>query len=166
MRSDRPAISWPPAAGARDWARPGRGRAATPNAAPPTRKWRRVRRRRLMSGMLSDSSASGEPPLYDRARRGGRLRRAYSVEALPVELHTVTGTLGREGGAGLQSQRLGDEPIEAEAVGFEVRAIRRRRQQMHGDIMRSVRRHRQAERLGEMTDLHEHRHPPAVGHIG
>src|SRR5438093_7064447 len=114
MRSDRPAISWPPAAGARDWARPGRGRAATPNAAPPTRKWRRVRRRRLMSGMLSDSSASGEPPLYDRARRGGRLRRAYSVEALPVELHTVTGTLGREGAAAPRPRRPAEDPTGPE----------------------------------------------------
>jgi hypothetical protein len=54
----------------------------------------------------------------------GMLHRACAdgVESLPVELDAVSGALGRHRRARLQAQRLGDEPIETEAVRLEIGA--------------------------------------------
>ena len=76
------------------------------------------------------------------------------------------GRSGRDGEAVLDPQRIRDNAVEAEAVRLEVGAVRRRGQQVHGDVVGAVRGHRQVERLGEVADLHEDRHAAAVGHVG
>src|SRR5712664_1103412 len=99
----------------RPWARAARARTVVaPRTAPlPRMNCRRLRRGVFMGGMLH------------------RLR-PQRVERLPVELDAVPGPVGGHRRTRLQAQRLGDEAIETEAVRLEVRAIRRRRQQVDG----------------------------------
>src|SRR5439155_3416926 len=137
-------MMWP----RRAWARAARGPAATPRTAPlPRRNRRRLRRGFSMAGCYT-------------------LARPESVESLPVELDAVTGAIGRQRRARLQAQRLGDEPIEPEAVRLEVGTIRRRRQQVDGDVVRAVRRDRKTEGLGQVADFHERGDAAAVRDVG
>ena len=78
----------------------------------------------------------------------------------------MAGPVRGYGSALLEPERLGDVAVEPEAVGLQVRAVRRRREQVHGDVVRAVGRHGQVEGLGEVADLNEHRHPAAVRHVG
>src|SRR5436305_4868 len=63
------------------------------------------------------------------------LARAMGVECLPVELDAVAGSVGRESETVLDPQRLSDEAVETEAVGFEVGTVRHGREQMHGEVV-------------------------------
>ena len=49
---------------------------------------------------------------------------------------------------------------------LEVRAVRHRGEEMHGQVVHAVRGDREIERLGEVRDLNEHRDAAAVRHVG
>src|SRR5690242_19428398 len=90
------------------------------------------------------------------------LPRPDVLERLPVEVDAVAGPVRRHGHPRHDPERLGYEPIEPEAVGLEVRAVRNGGQQVHGDVMGAVRGHGQVEGLGQVADLHECRDAAAV----
>ncbi len=102
----------------------------------------------------------------DRRAAAGGLTRAQARQRLPVERHAMPRTVRRDGAAVLHPERLGDVAVQAEAVRFEVRAVRRGGQQMHAEVVGAVRGHRQVERFGQVADLHEDGHAAAVGDVG
>ena len=77
--------------------------------------------------------------LLHHARLRPRLRQARIVSRPgPVEGDAVAGPVGRDREALLDPQRLGDVALEAEAVRFEIAAVRAGGEQMHGHVMRAM----------------------------
>ena len=59
-------------------------------------------------------------------------------QGFEIELNTVTGPLRRQRKSFFNAQRIFDVAIQAETMGLEIRAIRRRREALHRDIMGTV----------------------------
>jgi len=74
-----------------------------------------------------------------------------SLQRFPIELHAVARRIRGNGTALLEPKRLGDVAVEPESVGLQIRAVRHRREQVNGNIVRAVRRYRQVEGLCEMA---------------
>src|SRR5690242_13089305 len=95
----------------------------------PRRVWARAAR-----GATAAPATSVPPTVRNRRRFMLDLLGAHGVERFPVECDTVAGPFRRDRRARLQPQRLGNEALETEAVRLEIGSVRRRRQQVHGDV--------------------------------
>src|SRR5215471_7233398 len=97
---------------------PSHHRAELPSGEPSTRRW--------WTDAARDSLAPALPETVER----WQLRPA-GIQRLPVELDAVAGAIRRDGEAVLDQQRVCDEAVEAETVGFQVGAVGRGGEEVH-----------------------------------
>src|SRR5207247_10461470 len=109
---------------------------------PRSRQPWSIRSRRSGAGRLDSRRTRSTWPAAPSGARSRLSRESLHPDGLerpPIEVDTVARPVRRDGQPGLDLERLGDEPIEPEAVDLEVRAVRSPGQQVHGQVVGAVR---------------------------
>jgi hypothetical protein len=77
----------------------------------------------------------------------------------------MTRPFGSDRPAVAHFHRLSNVAVQPEAMHFQIRPVRRRREQMHRQVVCAVRGKRQVVRLGQVRHLHEYCDAAAIGHV-